>query len=72
MSNTNFLIRQLVYKMSCFPGENPSEPKGTRVIFKLVETKKKEFQPDEWGAKLGEISEEKLTILVNEIRRDKK
>ena len=50
--------------MVYIPGENPSEPKGTRVIFRLIEKKKKEFQPDEWGAKLDEISEEKVTIWV--------
>lgn len=46
-------------------GENPSQPKGTKVIFTLIETKKKEFQPDEWGAKLEENFENKLTIQVH-------
>ena len=47
-----------------FPGQDPSPPKGTQVVFDLIEKKKKNFKPDEWGASLVEKDGKYMKIQV--------
>lgn len=46
-------------------GQDPSPPKGTQVVFDLIEKKKKNFKPDEWGASLVEKDGKYMKIQIH-------
>lgn len=46
-------------------GKEYSQPKGTHAIMKLIETKQKQFKPEEWGASLVGKKGNALTIQIH-------
>lgn len=51
-------------KIEFTTGKNPSPPKGTQVVFDLIEKKKKSLNPKEWGASLVEKDGKTMKIQI--------